>query len=882
MDAIRIPKVEGVAFTKSGKTSVGTIHLTAHHIIFHYREDDMDEELWVPYPLISLVTRQPQTLNGSSPLSLNTRTFESFTFSFDRDSDALDVFDSVKELTVATSVTQLYAFNYTPNPPFPTSNGWSIYSPREEFGRMGVGTRTKAWRYTDINRDYSFAPTYPARMVIPTKISDTTLQYASKYRSKCRLPVLTYLHWANYGTLTRSSQPMVGITQNRSVQDEKLIEAIFQSHWAPDTRAPTGPVYGATATNLIIDARPTVNAMANSAKGAGTENMENYKEGKKVYLGIDHIHTMRESLSKVVEALREAESLVASFKSEVPDGVSVLDRQALRRSGWLRHIMAILEGTVLIVRNVHVNSSHVLIHCSDGWDRTSQLSAMSQICLDPFYRTIRGFEILIEKDWISFGHKFLDRCGHLSSDKFFLSPPATAEPGSGAEAAQAFFSSVQNRFTSQNHIKETSPIFHQFLESVRQLQRQFPERFEFNERFLQKLYYHLYSCQFGTFLFNTERERRVGDGTGPPPMERTVSIWDFFNSPGEMALNTNPLYDASLDDPKGRDMGVLIPNPKDVRFWNELYGRGDEEMNGRIRPSPSEPESGGPVSGSDDDPGQLAASSSSIPPMPSQTLSLPGPTSRSTSPSVEGSLRDLSLSTPSLSAPAATRQGTSSPGPSQFPRSSSPSSSPIWSRAKPPDFLASAGVKSMWGKFSSNATAALSAVQDVYAGVAKDLNNNYSGNDPDGSNQSSSSQKTSELRGREALRTWGEEGQSVSSRSPGPTTSLPSLTLTNPWASTAPRSRTGPSIIDNNPWGSSFAGASSAERSQSTMATTTTAVTEPLSALPMDPTVSVPTPKAEPTVPPIPRRESSAPAASSPSPGEAASGSFDPLGVGLR
>ena len=56
------------------------------------------------------------------------------------------------------SVNQLYAFSYVPNPPLPTRNGWSIYSPREEFGRMGIGSRTKAWRFTDINRDYSVSP----------------------------------------------------------------------------------------------------------------------------------------------------------------------------------------------------------------------------------------------------------------------------------------------------------------------------------------------------------------------------------------------------------------------------------------------------------------------------------------------------------------------------------------------------------------------------------------------------------------------------------------------------------------------------------------------------------------------------------------------------
>ena len=48
------------------------------------------------------------------------------------------------------------------------------------------------------DRIEQLCPTYPARMVVPTKISDATLQYAAKYRSKGRIPVLAYLHWANY------------------------------------------------------------------------------------------------------------------------------------------------------------------------------------------------------------------------------------------------------------------------------------------------------------------------------------------------------------------------------------------------------------------------------------------------------------------------------------------------------------------------------------------------------------------------------------------------------------------------------------------------------------------------------------------------------------
>ena len=57
-------------------------------------------------------------------------------------------------------VSQLYAFFYVPNPTFEQSNGWNLYSPREEFARMGVGTRSKAWRFTDINKDYTVSGTF--------------------------------------------------------------------------------------------------------------------------------------------------------------------------------------------------------------------------------------------------------------------------------------------------------------------------------------------------------------------------------------------------------------------------------------------------------------------------------------------------------------------------------------------------------------------------------------------------------------------------------------------------------------------------------------------------------------------------------------------------
>ncbi len=35
----------------------------------------------------------------------------------------------------------------------------------------------------------------------------------------------------------------------------------------------------------------------------------------------------------------------------------------------------------------------VLVHCSDGWDRTAQVCSVASVLLDPYYRTLRGLMV---------------------------------------------------------------------------------------------------------------------------------------------------------------------------------------------------------------------------------------------------------------------------------------------------------------------------------------------------------------------------------------------------------------------------------------------------------------------------------------------------------
>ena len=114
-----------------------------------------------------------------------------------------------------------------------------------------------------------------------------------------------------------------------------------------------------------------------------------------------------------------------------------------------------------------------------------------------------------------------------------------------------------------------APIFMQFIDCVWQLTHQFPCSFEFNEDFLIFLIDAVYSCQFGTFLLNSESQRKEAN------LERlTVSVWSFIAQRQDRFLN--PFFDPLLGSENSIDGSHLLlaaSDPRDLVFWRSYYLR---------------------------------------------------------------------------------------------------------------------------------------------------------------------------------------------------------------------------------------------------------------------------------------------------------------------
>ncbi|XP_013586519.1 PREDICTED: phosphatidylinositol-3-phosphatase myotubularin-1 isoform X1 [Brassica oleracea var. oleracea] len=431
------------------------------------------------------------------------------------------------------------------------------------------------WRISDLNSNYNLCQTYPFAFMVPKSISDEELLQACSFRAKCRLPVITWCQPGSGAVIARSSQPLVGLMMNmRSNFDEKLVAAFCTQ---------LGANKGERRKLYIADARPRKNALANGAMGGGSESSSNYFQSPIVFFGIDNIHAMRESYSRLRDYLdmhgatsSDGRSSFLRHTGWTWGGGNLSSMSAsvslLGDSGWLIHIQNVLAGAAWIAARVAVESASVLVHCSDGWDRTTQLVSLACLMLDPYYRTFTGFQALVEKDWLAFGHPFSDRVGmpNISGSGNFDLPRQSSSAGSypSSPVRQSTQSGGSQSSSSSHAQNNYSPIFMQWVDSVSQLMRMYPCAFEFSPTFLVDFMDCLLSCRFGNFLCNSEKERQqcaIAEACG--------CIWAYLTDLRSLATSShvhcNPFYDPLKYD------GPLLPPAASLSptLWPQFHLR---------------------------------------------------------------------------------------------------------------------------------------------------------------------------------------------------------------------------------------------------------------------------------------------------------------------
>lgn len=242
-----------------------------------------------------------------------------------------------------------------------------------------------------------------------------------------------------------------------------------------------------------------------------------------------HLLQLTDRLPSILDVHKAYEKLRRLCAPESPQHFSVEDSKfliLLEKSNWLFYVSLCLRYSCEAAEKLREGSSCVL-QDTNGRDLCCVVSSLTQMILDPFYRTIDGFQSLIQKEWVALEHPFQRRLGHIRQP------------------------------VDSNGPQEESPVFLLFLDSVWQLLQQFPDEFEFSQTYLTTLWDSCFMPIFDTFQFdcNADRLKAIKENELIP---RPVWDWSEQFLEKDKLFFTNPFYQKQKQEVPCR-RSVAIP-----------------------------------------------------------------------------------------------------------------------------------------------------------------------------------------------------------------------------------------------------------------------------------------------------------------------------------
>uniref|UniRef100_A0A183HMS7 Myotubularin phosphatase domain-containing protein n=1 Tax=Onchocerca flexuosa TaxID=387005 RepID=A0A183HMS7_9BILA len=166
--------------------------------------------LQVPNGLIGAVEKGTLSALGT-PLAVKCKHFLTLTFLITRDKECQDLVETLNKCGKPVNITDVFAFENKERNGDIRSNtrkrGWDRFDWAVEFARQGIGTADdQKWKITDFNTGYKYCDTYPECLCVPSATTTQILIGSCKFRSRARLPVLTYFHRPNAASISRFVQ----------------------------------------------------------------------------------------------------------------------------------------------------------------------------------------------------------------------------------------------------------------------------------------------------------------------------------------------------------------------------------------------------------------------------------------------------------------------------------------------------------------------------------------------------------------------------------------------------------------------------------------------------------------------------------------------------